>query len=183
MSFTREQAWFIADTILKPSALEDGQPIIIEETGLEKIDPTTGAPSIEWNATFVKTVMPAIKQGYKYITETRDHKIDMEGYAKIMVDVFSEAEFDRITTNIASPDLNWGRIVALFTFLSFVKAELVAKGRLDDAVTLREWLVKFLCQNDLSTWIDKSGKWVCFTRSAMTALVYPFVVCLDQPHQ
>ena len=113
---------------------------------------------------FVKTVMPAIKQGYKYITETRDHEIDMVGYAKIMVDEFSEEYFDSIVTAIASPELNWGRIVAFFTLLSFVSTELAAKNRQDDVAILKGWFVKFLCQNDFSMWIDKGGEWVSLPR-------------------
>lgn len=143
MSFTRAQAQFVAHTILAPSALEDGTPA----EGLEW--PTSGdterALSTEWKAKFVEMVMPSIRRGYKYITETADHKIELVGFAKIMVDEFSEQNIDTIAAILATPDLTWGRLVAFFTLLSFAAADLAAKDRQSDLETLKEWLINYLC--------------------------------------
>jgi hypothetical protein len=118
---------------------------------------------VEWSTTFLKKVAPVIRRGYSYITENCKHEIDMIGFAKILVDDFSEDNFFTITSMIATEDisqLNWGRIIAFFTFLSFVAADLAKKERHADIETLEQWLVKFLSRKDILGWIADRGGWV-----------------------
>lgn len=152
------QAQFIARYILTPNSLHEDQPT----PHLPEVDPATGAPE-DWRAQFNKTVAPAIRHGYKYITETRDHKIELVGFAKILVDGFFKENFLSIATTVTTNDLsklNWGRIIALFTFLSFVSADLAEKDKHDDVTTLEQWLTEFLNREDISCWVANKGGWV-----------------------
>ena len=127
-----------------------------------EVNPATGTPE-SWHTEFHEKVAPAIKQGYRFITEKFDHKIELVGYAKIVVDEFSSENFTSLATTVTTSDLtglNWGRIIALFTIVSFVSADLVEKQRQDDVNTLEGWLAEFLDRDDLSRWITENGGWV-----------------------
>ena len=158
MSSQRE-AQYVARYVL--TSLGEDQGDQLESTASQEVDPATGTP-VEWSTAFLEKVAPVLKRGYQYITETSDHKIEMIGFAKTLVDEFSEESFRSITSTIATDDvsqLNWGRIVALFTLLSFVAAELAEKDRHVDIQTLEQWLVEFLSR-DISGWISGKGGWV-----------------------
>jgi hypothetical protein len=150
---------------------------------------------VEWSTTFLKKVAPVIRRGYSYITENCKHEIDMIGFAKILVDDFSEDNFFTITSMIATEDisqLNWGRIIAFFTFLSFVAADLAKKERHADIETLEQWLVKFLSRKDILGWIADRGGWVSIgstpsrdqeTGSWWQSMLQPFNNFISHVHQ
>ena len=157
---SRARARYVARYVLTSLGKDQGDQL--ESTASQEVDPATGTP-VEWSTTFLERVAPAIKRGYNYITVTCKHEIDMVGFAKILVDEFLEENFRSITSIIATDDisqLNWGRIIALFTFLSFVATDLAEKDRRVDIETLEQWLVKFLSQEDILGWIANRGGWV-----------------------
>ena len=151
-------AEFIAHYVLH-SSLQYVQPL---DENPENVDPATGAS--DWHGNFLSTVAPAIKLGCRSITEA--HRVELIGFAKILADNFYKIKFDSITATIVTddlPNLSWGRLVALFTFLSFVSAELVEKDRSEDLRTLEQWFVEFLSRKDLSNWVAEKGGWVSGT--------------------
>ena len=173
-----EEARLVARYVLTPSSLkedrEDHDQLHSTDCEPQCVDPATGTSTgtpVEWSTTFLEKVAPAIRRGYSYITETCKHEIDMIGFAKILVDDFSEENFFTITNMIATEDisqLNWGRIIAFFTFLSFVAADLAKKERHADIETLEQWLVKFLSRKDILGWIADRGGWVSQLRVQST---------------
>ena len=135
------------------------------------IDPATGTHNngvdSSWCTPFREVVVPTIERGYKFISDK--HRVDLLGYSKIFSDEFSKETFDSIARNATIGDglsnLNWGRIIALFTFLKYTSADLTAKRRDEDIKTLQEWLVEFLVREDISSWVAQQGGWVRHTCS------------------
>ena len=163
---TREEAEFITRCVLTEAT--------------RGVDPATGtghgvAAEEDWCKTFREVVVPAIEQGSKYISDK--HPVDIIGYAKIFTDDFSKDTFDSIafhaTIGDSPSNLNWGRIISLFTFMRHTREDLVAKHRHDDITTLQQWLVDFLNRRDISDWIANTGGWVANTHLPLYHSITP----------
>ena len=112
-----------------------------------------------------RVVAPALEKGYQLLVDK--HRVDLVGYAKILVDEFSIDTFFCLATTVTTDDpegLTWARVVALFTVLSFASTDLALKGREGDTKQLYQWLVEFLSR-DLSRWVVEQGGWVRYSFS------------------
>lgn len=124
------------------------------------VNTAAGTP-VDWHTSFRETVAPTIERGSQLLRQR--HGLELLGYAKILVDQFSEDTFLYLATSITTDDLeglSWGRIVALFTVLCLVSRDLAEKQRHDTVELLQEWLAAFLSRDDLSEWVAKQGGWV-----------------------
>ena len=58
-------------------------------------------------------------------------------------------------------NVNWGRIVALFTFGGVVAHHFVETGHIEMVQLVSDWIPDFIA-NNLLTWIRENGGWVSF---------------------